>query len=108
MAWSEKHVRRLLWRAGFGPRPNEVAHLVSMGRLGAFRWLLDGPRGPALAGPAPRIGGRPLDPLNEPGHDVLWWLDRMVRTRRPLVEKMTLFWHDHFATRDQDTPLMLA
>jgi hypothetical protein len=23
----------------------------------------------------------------------LWWLDRMVRTPRPLVEKMTLFWH---------------
>ncbi|HVT81341.1 MAG TPA: DUF1800 family protein, partial [Phycisphaerae bacterium] len=23
----------------------------------------------------------------------LWWLDRMVRTKRPLEEKMTLFWH---------------
>jgi len=23
----------------------------------------------------------------------LWWLDRMIRTRRPLEEKMTLFWH---------------
>src|SRR3989442_8587702 len=32
----------------------------------------------------------------------------MVRSQRPLVEKMTLFWHDHFATADQDTPLMLA
>ena len=28
----------------------------------------------------------------------LWWLDRMLRTNRPLVEKMTLFWHGHFAT----------
>ena len=28
-------------------------------------------------------------------------------SQRPLVEKMTLFWHDHFATRDQDTPLLL-
>ena len=27
-----------------------------------------------------------------------WWLTRMIRTRRPLQEKMTLFWHDHFAT----------
>ncbi len=32
----------------------------------------------------------------------------MVRSNRPLVEKMTLFWHDHFATSEQDTPLMLA
>ena len=31
----------------------------------------------------------------------------MIRTPRPLDEKMTLFWHDHFATTDQDTPLML-
>ena len=47
-------------------------------------------------------------PNDEWGHDVLWWLDRMVRSRRPLQEKLTLFWHDHFATSDQDTPLMLA
>ena len=53
------------------------------------------------------VKGRPIDPLNEYGHDVLWWLDRMVRTTWPLQEKLTLFWHDHFATRDQDTPLML-
>ena len=32
------------------------------------------------------------------GHDVLWWLDRMVRTKAPLVERMTLVWHDWFAT----------
>lgn len=29
---------------------------------------------------------------------IKWWLDRMMRTRRPLLEKMVLFWHDHFAT----------
>lgn len=27
-----------------------------------------------------------------------WWLNRMVSTDRPLQEKMTLFWHGHFAT----------
>ncbi|MCP8939615.1 DUF1800 domain-containing protein [Alsobacter sp. SYSU M60028] len=27
-----------------------------------------------------------------------WWANRMVATRRPLEEKMTLFWHGHFAT----------
>ena len=30
----------------------------------------------------------------------LWWADRMVSTPRPLEEKMTLFWHDHFATSE--------
>lgn len=28
----------------------------------------------------------------------LWWMTRLITTRRPLQEKMTLFWHDHFAT----------
>lgn len=28
----------------------------------------------------------------------LWWLTRLIQTPRPLEEKMTLFWHGHFAT----------
>ncbi len=30
-----------------------------------------------------------------------WWANRMVATKRPLEEKMTLFWHGHFATGDE-------
>jgi hypothetical protein len=28
----------------------------------------------------------------------LWWAERMLLTPRPMEEKLTLFWHDHFAT----------
>jgi len=28
-----------------------------------------------------------------------WWLRRMIQTPQPLLEKMTLFWHSHFATK---------
>ncbi len=28
----------------------------------------------------------------------LWWANRMLATRHPLEEKLTLFWHGHFAT----------
>lgn len=28
----------------------------------------------------------------------IWWLKRMIESGRPLEEKMTLFWHGHFAT----------
>lgn len=28
----------------------------------------------------------------------LWWANRMLTTHRPLEEKLTLFWHGHFAT----------
>ena len=39
-----------------------------------------------------------------------WWLRRMVETPYPLLEKMTLFWHNHFGisgARVGDAPLML-
>lgn len=30
-----------------------------------------------------------------------WWANRMLQTNRPLEEKMTLFWHGHFATTEE-------
>ena len=30
----------------------------------------------------------------------VWWANRMLTTRRPLEEKLTFFWHGHFATGD--------
>lgn len=38
-----------------------------------------------------------------------WWLRRMIQTPHPLLEKMTLFWHDHFAAsnvRVNNAPMM--
>jgi len=33
----------------------------------------------------------------------LWWANRMLATNRPLEEKLTLFWHGHFATGENKT-----
>jgi uncharacterized protein (DUF1800 family) len=89
---------RLLWRAGFGPRPAEAEALAKKGLDAAVRSLLD-PGAERLVGPKPHDDkGRPLAPRDAWGHDHCWWLDRMVRTSRPLVERMTLVWHDWFAT----------
>jgi hypothetical protein len=105
--WTESHVRRLFWRAGFGATADEARMWPGRGRDKTIDWLISG-GGPAeLRGPGPSAGGKPLDPVNVRGHEVLWWLDRMVRSTRPLEEKMTLFWHDHFATRDVEQPLKL-
>jgi uncharacterized protein (DUF1800 family) len=30
-----------------------------------------------------------------------WWANRMLTTQRPLEEKMTLFWHGHFANSEE-------
>ncbi|HKP17714.1 MAG TPA: DUF1800 domain-containing protein [Gaiellaceae bacterium] len=89
---------RLLWRAGFGPRPAEARRLAALGLTGAVRSLVY-PGAERLIGKPPRDQkGRPLAPKDQWGHDHLWWLDKMVRTSRPLVERMTLVWHDWFAT----------
>jgi uncharacterized protein (DUF1800 family) len=102
---------RLLWRAGFGPRRGEAASLARLGLDGAVHSLTH-PPGERWIGPAPHDDkGRPLAPADAWGHDHLWWLDRMVRTRRPLVERMTLVWHDWFATSNSGVgsqKLMLA
>ena len=72
---------RLLWRAGFGPRPGQAGRLARLGLDDAVRSLTH-PRSRRLRGPAPQVEGRGLAPLDVWGHDVLWWLDRMVRSRR--------------------------
>jgi uncharacterized protein (DUF1800 family) len=40
----------------------------------------------------------------------IWWIDRMVRTDRPLEEKMTLFWHGLFTSgaREVRSPTYLV
>jgi uncharacterized protein (DUF1800 family) len=106
--WTEAHVRRVFWRAGFGATPREARHWARRGKGATIHWLLSGGHSPAPRIKGPNVDGHRLHPNDEWGHDVLWWLDRMIRSRRPLQEKLTLFWHDHFATTEQDTPLMLA
>jgi Protein of unknown function (DUF1800) len=89
---------RLLWRAGFGPRPGEAKQLARKGLRGAVRSLTR-PGPDRMTGPAPvDERSNPIAPTDAFGHEHLWWLDRMVRSNRPLVERMTLIWHDWFAT----------
>ncbi len=96
--FGEPQAERLLWRAGFGPRPGEAAALAKLGLAGAVDSLLN-PGAEKLVGPPPHDDkGHALHPYDVWGEDHVWWLDRMVRTSRPLIERMTLIWHDWFAT----------
>ena len=94
------NAQRLLWRAGFGPRPGEARALAAKGLDGAVDSLLNPPAYAAI-GPEPTDRGFPIAPADASGHDHLWWLDRMVRGNQPLLERMTLIWHDWFATSQQ-------
>lgn len=73
---------RLLWRAGFGPRPGQAAALARGGMQAAVLSLTRPPAA-RLDGPAPTDDdGYPLAPRDAWGHDHLWWLDRMVRSNQ--------------------------
>lgn len=95
---------RLLWRAGFGPKPGQAEELAALGVRKAVAQLLE-PPSQKLTGPGPVNGkGSGLFPAHVWGHDHLWWLDRMVRADAPLIERMTLIWHDWFATSRSGVP----
>ncbi len=93
---------RLLWRAGFGPAPGQAEAMAGQ-PLEAVVRSLTRPSGPAvLHGPAPTDDeGHALEPADVWGQDHCWWLDRMVRSDQPLVERMTFIWHDWFANSNE-------
>jgi uncharacterized protein (DUF1800 family) len=100
-AFGVPQATRLLTRAGFGPTPGQAAALASAGMVAAVQSLTR-PTGAAnLIGPSPTDDeGDPLAPADIWGHDHLWWLDRMIRSDQPLVERMALVFHDWFATSE--------
>jgi uncharacterized protein (DUF1800 family) len=125
--WNGKTAAHLLNRAGFGGSPTEIENLRKMGRDGAVSWLIDydripdGTPAPDWAAPNPDQALMAADlALKNAGADEdakkelrkernqieygqmadlrYWWIRRMALGPRPLQEKMTLFWHGHFAT----------
>jgi uncharacterized protein (DUF1800 family) len=87
----------LLRRAGFAAGPTDLDHYLNLGWEATLQELLHPDRADEdLDTLLTRLQGSLLDLQNI--EDVqTWWLFRMVQTRRPLLEKLTLFWHGHFA-----------
>ena len=105
---------RLFQRFGFGPRPGEFSAALSAGVSNTRSNLLTPPGVDygAQRVPEPAItdlGRRPEpnDPLNPIFSSnmreqnkalAVWWLDRMALSDHALTERMTWFWHGHWAT----------
>jgi len=92
-----------VWDAGMDPFPSSRAEAVRLGRE----------HGEALGVKVlPEGSPRRLQPVVdkffyglransiETQRLGVWWANRMLTTKRPLEEKLTLFWHGHFATGD--------
>jgi uncharacterized protein (DUF1800 family) len=122
--WNTATAAHLLNRAGFGGSPEDIENLRKMGLYKAVSWLVDYDRipdetpAPDWAHPDPDVIARreairnAADPetrrmlqqqQNQEQNSQIadlryWWVRRMALGPRPFQEKMTLFWHGHFAT----------
>jgi uncharacterized protein (DUF1800 family) len=108
---------RLFHRFGFGPRPGEYAQAIKDGVATTRTKILTVPAVDAGAakvvvpnitnlGPRPAANSKEVVPFAiEMRYQVqqmtLWWLDRMALSDHGLTERMTWFWHGHWATSVQ-------
>jgi len=111
--------RHLLNRTGFGATDAEISAYASLDRAAAVDRILQGARREAATPPPAfidepfdrfyRVNSLPADERMAVQRTLLqrsfelraWWLGEMVATPSPLTERMTLFWHNHFATSQQ-------
>ena len=122
--WNTATAAHLMNRAGFGGSPQDIENLRLMGLNRAVSWFVDYEKipdptpAPDCASPDPKLLAqrqaiiRAADPDTrrelqrqqniEDNTDIAdlryWWIRRMALGPRPFQEKMTLFWHGHFAT----------
>lgn len=97
------NIEHLLRRAGFGASPGELDQYNALGFDEALDLLLNYEQIPDtvdsfIGKPGFALTSGGFLPNTNIAHARQRWLFRMVHSERPLQEKMTLFWHNHFAT----------
>jgi uncharacterized protein (DUF1800 family) len=94
----------LLRRMGFGGSVAEINELTTRNRDEAVEYLLNYES--INNDEMENYLARNFNPKKfTPTDDLqLWWIVRMIKTRRPFEEKMTFFWHNHFATALDKVP----
>jgi len=102
MPWDLRRVVHLHRRAGFAATWDEIRRDLKDGPEASINRLLEG-RSRSCGVPADfaafadRLAERALA-APEPNRLKGWWVYRMLFGPDPLTERLTLMWHDHFAT----------
>jgi hypothetical protein len=108
--WGPKWAAHLYRRAAFGPGPEDLAEAERVGPEGTLDLLLRGRPHSDEARETLRDVGLVAARSDDRGDRLRgWWLYAMLRGGHPFRERMTLFWHNHFATslaKVQDPVLM--
>ncbi len=108
--WTYREASHLLSRAQFGFTPAELDRAISEGMEATLKRLTE-------IQPEPTDFERSETSLRQAAISTgsidnlkIWWLYRMRYSANPLTEKLTLFWHNHFATSNNkvnSVPYML-
>jgi len=106
--WDATKVAHLHRRAGFGANWTELTRDVREGPIASVNRLLQ----PKARTPADQdvLEGLRAGVGNDIERLKAYWVYRIVYDQHPLREKLTLFWHSHFATSNrkvESAPLML-
>ncbi len=97
-AWDERRVRHLVRRTAFGAGPELIDSLVAMSPDEAIDRLLTGAPDEATRQTESDALARTILASGDPKRLGAWWTYELITTTHPLRERMTLFWHGHFAT----------
>jgi uncharacterized protein (DUF1800 family) len=97
--WGRKWAAHLYRRAAFGASRDDLLEAERVGPRATVEMLLNGRPYAGEILDALIDAGRTAADRDDAGHQLRgWWLYCMMQGGHPLREKMTLFWHNHFAT----------
>ncbi|QDT92222.1 DUF1800 domain-containing protein [Gimesia algae] len=103
--WNLRRVVHLHRRAGFAATWNELQRDLQEGPQSSIDRMLNGTtREKTYFDDFERMSAsiaKAAVRSNQPDRLKAWWLFRMLFTTDPLTEKLTLLWHNHFATSNQ-------
>jgi hypothetical protein len=99
--WNLRKVGHLYRRAAFGANTAELDAALRDGPDQTIDLLLRGRQGQEAFDRDTAPLARSFGQTNNGRQATAWWLYRMLYTPHPLREKLTLFWHNHFATGNQ-------
>jgi uncharacterized protein (DUF1800 family) len=98
--WNLERVGHLHRRATFGANWNELQTSLKDGPDMAIDRLLKGQNGSAEFDQSTQPLADSIARANNGQQLRAWWVYRMLYGPHPLQEKLTLFWHNHFATSE--------
>jgi uncharacterized protein (DUF1800 family) len=98
--WDLRKVGHLYRRAAFGATWSELHQALADGPDKAVdRILKGGSADPDFDRTSDYMASERSLPAGAAGNQLsAWWLARILRSPHPLREKLTVFWHNHFAT----------